>query len=117
MSNTPANETSSHAEGEGVVARAAALRDEHYLKIAVRTDRLFGALLAGQWAFAIVLALVVSPKTWQGLTSTTHPHVFYAIGLGGLLAVPPALLAWRRPGHVVTRYAIAVAQMAFGALF
>ncbi|MDB4934560.1 MAG: luxQ 3, partial [Labilithrix sp.] len=96
--------------------RANALRDEHYANIAIRTDRLFVALLAGQWMFSVVLALVVSPRSWEGMTSQTHPHVWIALAAGGLLAVPPALLAWARPGAAITRYAIAVAQMAFGAL-
>ena len=99
-----------------LATRALALRDEHYLKIAVRTDRLFVALLAGEWLFAVVLALVVSPRTWEGLTSRTHSHVWFAVGLGALLAIPPAVLAWARPGTPMTRYAIAIAQMAFGAL-
>ena len=99
-----------------IAVRAEAIRDEHYQKIAVRTDRLFIALLTGQWLFGIVLAFVISPSSWDGLTSRTHPHVWFAVGIGGLLALPPALLAWARPGAPLTRHAIAVAQMAFGAL-
>ncbi len=101
---------------ESIELRAVALRDEHYQKLAVRTDRLFVALLAGQWLFAIVLAFTVSPRSWSGMTSSPHPHVWFAIGIGGLLAFPPAVLAWRRPGAPMTRYAIAIAQMAFGSL-
>jgi signal transduction histidine kinase/DNA-binding response OmpR family regulator len=97
-------------------ARTRVLHDEHYQRIAVRTDHLFAMLLGGQWLFAIVLALAVSPRAWNGLSSSTHPHVFYALGLGALVTVPCALLAWRRPGAASTRYAIAVAQMVFGAL-
>jgi signal transduction histidine kinase/CheY-like chemotaxis protein/HPt (histidine-containing phosphotransfer) domain-containing protein len=97
-------------------ARATALRDVHYQKITVLIDRLFVALLGAQWAFAVVLALVLSPRTWAGTTSSTHPHVWFALGVGGLLAAPPSILAWAKPGQQLTRGAMAVAQMAFGAL-
>ena len=96
--------------------RAVALREEHYQKIAVRTDRLFVALLAGQWLFAILVAFVISPRSWSGMTSTPHPHLFFALGIGALVAIPPAVLAWRCPGAPITRFAIAIAQMAFGSL-
>ena len=99
-----------------IAARAATLRDEDEQRNSIRTDRLFAALLTGQWAFAILLASVVSPRAWEGLSSSTHPHVWLAIGLGGLLALPPAALAALRPGSTVTRFAIAFAQMAFGSL-
>ena len=101
---------------DGIKARAQTLRDEHYQQITKRTDRLFAALLSGQWVFAIVLSFVVSPRSWQGLASSVHPHVFFAVGLGALLALPCAFLAWRVPGRPITRYAIAVAQMGFGGL-
>jgi signal transduction histidine kinase/CheY-like chemotaxis protein/HPt (histidine-containing phosphotransfer) domain-containing protein len=113
---TTAPTDESTADDASIQSRARVLRDEHYEKIAVRTDRLFIALLTGQWLFAIILALSVSPTTWEGLTSQTHPHVWFAIGVGGLLAIPPAVLAWRRPGAPITRFAIGIAQMAFGAL-
>ena len=97
-------------------ARAATLRDLHYQKITVLIDRLFVALLGAQWIFAVVLAVVLSPRTWVGTTSSTHPHVWFAIGVGALLALPPTLLAWGKPGHQLTRLTMAIAQMAFGAL-
>jgi signal transduction histidine kinase/DNA-binding response OmpR family regulator len=99
-----------------VIERTQVLRDEHYQRLAVCNDRLFVPLLFGQWAFTLFLAVVVSPRAWQGLTSTVHPHVLFAAGFGGLLALPCAALVWRLPGHAITRYAIAVAQMGFGTL-
>ncbi len=99
-----------------LTARANELRAHHYQKITVLIDRLFMAVFAGQWALAVVLSLVLSPRTWDGAASQVHPHVWFAIGLGGLLAIPPAMLAWFQPGKLITRCAIAVAQMAFGAL-
>jgi signal transduction histidine kinase/CheY-like chemotaxis protein/HPt (histidine-containing phosphotransfer) domain-containing protein len=116
MSNSPVTGPPS-SNTLAITARARVLRKEHYGKIATQTDRLFSALLLGQWVFAIGLALVVSPRTWHGLTSTLHPHVYFAVGLGGLLVVPCAGLAWFHPGKAITRFAIAVAQMGMSTLF
>ncbi|MEA2746751.1 MAG: hypothetical protein QOI41_894, partial [Myxococcales bacterium] len=104
------------ADDAAFLARAKELRDGHYQKISVLIDRLFVALLGGQWAFAVALSLIVSPRSWDGTSSQTHPHVWFAVALGGLLAIPPAVLAWQKPGKTITRCAMAVAQMAFGAL-
>ncbi len=80
------------------------------------TDRMFGALMIVQWAFAIVLSLVLTPGTWTGTESATHPHVWQALLLGGALTVVPVLLAVLRPGTLISRHTIAVTQMAMGAL-
>ncbi len=114
---SPLDPTSSKdTTADTFAARTKELRDRHYQKITVLIDRLFVGVFAGQWALAVVLSLVLSPRTWDGEASQVHPHVWFAIGLGGLLAIPPALLAWLQPGKLITRCAIAVAQMAFGAL-
>jgi signal transduction histidine kinase/HPt (histidine-containing phosphotransfer) domain-containing protein/ActR/RegA family two-component response regulator len=116
MSATRSRRFSDLVDDTEIGARSRTLRDEQYHRIAVRTDRLFIALLAGQWLFGIVVALLVSPKTWAGAESQIHPHVWFAVGVGALLAVPPALVAWQRPGSAMTRFAVAVAQMGFGGL-
>ena len=114
---SPLDPTSSKdTTADTFAARTKELRDRHYQKITILIDRLFVGVFAGQWALAVVLSLVLSPRTWDGAASQVHPHVWFAIGLGGLLAIPPALLAWLQPGKLITRCAIAVAQMAFGAL-
>ncbi|MDX2166284.1 MAG: ATP-binding protein, partial [Deltaproteobacteria bacterium] len=76
-----------------------------------RTDRLFAGLLAFQWIAGIGLAFWVSPLTWQGAASAMHPHVWVAIGLGGLISAWPIYLALTHSGAPLTRYSIAVAQM------
>jgi len=81
-----------------------------------RTDRLFAVLLPVQWAFAIFLALTVSPRTWTGAQSSTHVHVYAALWLGGLLTLPPVWLAWTRPGESWTRHALAAGQLLMSAL-
>jgi two-component system sensor histidine kinase/response regulator len=81
-----------------------------------RTDRLFAGLMAFQWIAGIVFALWVSPLAWYGPLSQTHVHVWAAVIVGGVICLPPALLALMRPGLASTRYTVAVAQMLMGAL-
>ena len=116
MSEASIGRFSSIVEGAEISERGDCLREEQYRRIAVRTDRLFIALLAGQWLFSVVVALLISPRVWVGTTSQIHPHVWFAVVVGALLAVPPSLLAWQRPGAAITRYGVAIAQMAFGSL-
>ncbi|MEJ0038657.1 MAG: response regulator [Gammaproteobacteria bacterium] len=75
------------------------------------TDRLFLWLLLAQWAFAIILAFVVSPYAWEGKTRTIHQHVQIAVFFGGLVNALPIALILTRPGWAGTRYVIGVAQM------
>ena len=103
-------------ESDGVETRAEVLFDEHARRIARGADHLFSALLPLQWAASMVLALWVSPLTWAGEASRVHEHVWTALFLGGLIAVPAAALAMLRPGRARTRYVVAVAQMLMGAL-
>ena len=81
-----------------------------------RTDRMFVALMTFQWLAGIAAALWISPKTWIGQYSQTHLHVWIAIFLGGTIAALPILLGIFKPGHLVTRYVIAVSQMLMSAL-
>jgi two-component system, sensor histidine kinase and response regulator len=81
-----------------------------------RTDRLFAGLMAFQWLLGIAFSLWVAPLTWEGVESSTHPHVWAAVVLGGIVSLFPALLGWFRAGDPSTRYIIAVAQMLMGAL-
>ena len=94
-----------------VAHRADALYGEHRTRIAVRTDQLFAVLMAIQWPAGIFVAYLVSPRTWSGSQSQLHLHVFAAIFLGGLVALMPIALVVSRPGRVLNRYVIAIAQM------
>jgi two-component system, NtrC family, sensor histidine kinase HydH len=89
-----------------------AQRDANY----VRTDRVFAALMAVQWAFAILIAVVWSPYGWEGRVQSVHAHVYAAVFLGGLLSSFPIALALLRPGAAITRNVIAIAQMLWSAL-
>ncbi len=81
-----------------------------------QTDRLFVGLMIFQWIFGIVMALVVSPRTWLGSLSSVHVHVWAAVFLGGIIAIFPVLLGIFKPGESYTRYVIAVGQMLYSAL-
>ncbi|WP_227254648.1 PAS domain-containing hybrid sensor histidine kinase/response regulator [Frigoriglobus tundricola] len=97
-------------------ARVHELAEEYRTVTYRRTDQMFAGLLLLQWLAMIGLALGVSPRTWAGIASYTHPHVWAAVGLGGLVVALPVLLALTRPGRAHTRHVIAAAQMLSGGL-
>src|ERR1041385_3859193 len=97
-------------------SRTEFLFQQHRKLIFERTDRVFAGLMLFQWLLGIVLALVVSPKTWAGQFSQTHIHVWAAIFLGGAITSFPMFLALRHPGKALTVQAIGVGQMLMGAL-
>lgn len=76
-----------------------------------RSDRFIASVLIFEWLAAVCIALTVSPKTWTGTESDTHFHLQVAIFGGALLAVVPALLAWKRSGALSTRLACATSMM------
>jgi PAS domain S-box-containing protein len=89
---------------------------EHQRSIYSRTDRMFVKLMTVQWLLGVIFAIWISPRTWAGITSQTHPHVIAGLVLGGAIALLPILVGWLRPGQPSTRYVIAVGQMMLGAL-
>ncbi len=99
-----------------IAARARALYTEQRQRVLQRVDRMFLGLMGGQWAFGVLIAILYSPYGWEGRQRTIHLHVYIAVFLGGALSLFPMLLAWRRPGWVVTRQVIAVSQMLWSAL-
>ena len=100
----------------GETDRAAVLFAEHRQRIFERTDRMFAGLMILQWVAGVVAAVWIAPRTWSGTLSATHPHVWAAVLLGGLITTLPVLLALLRPGLTSTRYVIAVAQMVWSSL-
>jgi len=97
-----------------IVQRAEERYRTRVVGLAEDTDRMFGWLMLGQWAFAILLALLLSPPSWSGKGGNLN--VPLAFGLGGLLASLPVYLAFRQPGKPLTRHVIAAAQMLWSAL-
>jgi len=99
-----------------IVRRATERFNRHRNEILRATDRLFAWLMVGQWIFGIVIALTYSPYGWEGKVKSVHLHVQTAAVLGFALSSLPIALAVLRPGWVVTRHVIAVAQMLWSAL-
>lgn len=103
-----------------IQARVASQSDELFqaakLANCKKTDRLFAGLLAFEWIAGIIVAVVVSPRTWAASHSDVHIHVWTAIILGGLVVAQPIALAITRPGQTLTRHVIAVGQMLWSAL-
>ncbi len=96
--------------------RTTELFREQQQNIILHADRLFSWLMIFQWFFAIGLAVWLSPRTWAGMDSHIHPHIWLAIFLGGIITSAPVLLARMQPGKTLTRHVIAVGQMLMSAL-
>ena len=94
-----------------VQKRANTLFLEHKTRIAERTDQLFAVLMALQWSAGVMVAHLISPRTWSGAQSQVHLHVWAALLLGGALAGLPIALVMSRPGRTLNRFIIAFAQM------
>lgn len=99
-----------------VKRQAEQLYADHQRQIYRQTDRMFAGLMVIQWLAGIVAALLISPRTWIGQTSDVHIHVWAAVLLGGIISIFPIMLAILRPGHVATRFTIAVGQMLMSSL-
>lgn len=82
----------------------------------VRTDKVFGTLLILEWLAGILVALIISPRTWAGKVSDIHFHVLIAIVLGALIVARPIYLSYYRAGETLTRHSIAIAQILYAAM-
>jgi two-component system sensor histidine kinase/response regulator len=96
--------------------RAADLIREQKDRIYSQTSRLFAVLMVFQWLAGIAAAVWLSPRTWIGLSSQVHIHVWLAIFLGGAITSLPVLLALTKPSATLTRHTVAVGQMLMSAL-
>lgn len=101
---------------ETLVARTRELFREQQFLGHQRTDQLFAGLMVFQWLAAIVIAVWVSPLSWQGTVADVHLHVWAALLLGGAITLFPVCLALLKPGEMFTRHVIAVSQMLMSAL-
>jgi hypothetical protein len=99
-----------------IAARAAELLQEQSKVRRAKVDRMFALLLVLQWIAGIVGAIMVSPYAWEGKERVLHMHVWVAILGGAGIAILPVLLAYLRPGTVLTRHVIAASQMLSSAL-
>lgn len=115
LPESPVKAADAHRE-QRIAERAAALfreRRQHGLQ---RLDRAFVLLMAGQGAFAILVAVFFSPYGWAGKVKTVHFHVYLALFMGAALTVFPGALTLLNPGRALTRHVIAANQMLWSAL-
>jgi hypothetical protein len=101
---------------DSLIERSAHIFQGHQRKIFRETSHLFAYLMLAQWVGGIVAALVITPRTWIGTSSTVHLHVWAAIFLGAMISSLPVFLAFTRPCQTSTCHIIAVAQMLTSAL-
>ena len=69
-----------------------------------------------QWLAGIVVALVISPRTWSGIDSLIHVHVWAALFLGAAITIFPVTLVMLHPAESLTRHSVAAGQMLTSAL-
>lgn len=86
--------------------RGAAILHDRLHIVRSATDKVFVVLMPAQWLLGIVLAVCLGPRA----------DLYVAVLLGGPTAFVPLYLARTRPGSVLTRHAIAAAQMLTSAL-
>lgn len=113
MSDTAVSET---AVNDRIAARASDLYKEQSNIRRAKVDKLFAMLLIVEWIAGIVCALVISPYAWEGKERVLHMHVWVAILGGAGITILPVLLAYLRPGTMLTRHVIAASQMLASAL-
>ncbi len=79
-------------------------------------DRLFAVLMGVQWLACVVISLVATPLTWNGGDAGLHVHVLLAGVLGGLIAVPAAVIGWTSDGAPWRRHTLSACQALFSSL-
>jgi PAS domain S-box-containing protein len=77
---------------------------------------MFAIVMAIQYFAIVAGTLAFSPRTYAGATSSIHPHVLLAVGLGLLIAAPVWLVAWLGKGTRGDRVLVAVCQMLMSSL-
>jgi hypothetical protein len=103
-------------DNPNIAARAEELRDVQMQTRRARVDRMFAVLLVVQYLAGIAAAWAISPFAWEGKERVLHVHMWVAVLGGAGITLLPLLLAWLRPGTVLTRHVIAASQMLSSAL-
>ncbi len=91
--------------------RSKQLFEQDRLSLFKRVDKMFLVLLYFEWALATLIAIALSPQTWDGPQSFIHFHVIEAFLFGGVLISLPTLAVVKHSGQVLTRHILAIAQM------
>jgi signal transduction histidine kinase/ActR/RegA family two-component response regulator len=110
------SQSKSASDPVAISVRVAELFNEQQQNIIRHTDWLMSWLMIFQWFFAVGLAFWLSPKTWAGINSQIHPHIWAAVILGGIITSLPVYMARAHPGETLTRQTVAVGQMLMSAL-
>lgn len=101
---------------ERLTGRARKLFAEHSDRVHRWADQFFLRLLITQWLIALVVAVWLTPFTWDGDLQTIHPHVWQVLFLGTAVIGLPIWLIHVRPGAVQTRVAVGIAQAMISAV-
>jgi PAS domain S-box-containing protein len=119
MSTSSIFQSTLSGNGGGVVLspEAEAIYRERLREQRQEANAIFYWLMPAQWAFGVIMALIISPRAWDGISSSIHPHFWAALLGGALLASAPMFYVRFRPNSAITPHIVAVAQMLFSALF
>ncbi len=99
-----------------ILNRSNELLEEQVFEERVTVSRTFVWLLGIQWIAVLIATVYWTPRTWAGVSSSIHPHVWMALILGGLFTGLPLFLARTDPGSLLTRHMVAIGQMLMGSL-
>jgi two-component system sensor histidine kinase HydH len=102
-----------HMSAPSLQERAARLHASQLQDVRRRVDGLFAWLMAGQWVCGVGVAWVFSPLAWA---HTEQAHVRATVLAGTVLSGVAVVLARWRPGSVLARQGMAVAQVLWSAL-
>lgn len=84
--------------------------------IVTRTNNVFATLFLLQWVGGIIAAFVISPHTWLGPSSATHPHVYIAIFVGATIIALPLYMTLFQGQSRATPHVVAIGQALSSAL-
>src|SRR3989442_6158567 len=104
------------AQPDSSAERADEVCKRHQEEIYRNTDQLFARLMFLQLFAGIIAAFFISPRTWSGVSSQVHVHVWAAILGGSAITIFPVWMTRAWPGAAVTRHVMAVAQMLMSCL-
>ena len=102
--------------GQEISSSTAEIIQQMKDRLARNTSQVFAGLMVLQWVGTVLVAFIISPRTWTGQTSSIHVHVWAAIILGGIITSLPVGLALLYPTKSLTRHIIAAGQMLMSAL-
>ena len=63
---------------------------------------MFAGLLLFEWLAGMALAEWISPRTWGGLASEVHPHVYAAVFVGAAVVSFPIFMVLTRQAAAST---------------